>query len=226
MSGSNFKWTIHLQVLVLPLRWQLLKQVFSFLIVCCNNNISLELQNYHVDNAIRGCMRAKPKQTKFLKSPSPYKGRSDCSHWHHLSIWIQLPWSHRVFQLCAAKSSFELKAVWVVFLSCHLQPKESWLTKRSTRGGNLASSWVFFPFQSWVVCNTEITVNMGRIKSNKGVAVPWGSLPSKGCRSERGLNMRLCSTNQSHQHSVLETFCTCSPVLLLFACKMFTSSWL
>ena len=61
--GSIFKWTIHLKVPILPLCWQLLKQVFSFLIVPCNNNISLELQNYHIDNAIRSCMRAKPKQT-------------------------------------------------------------------------------------------------------------------------------------------------------------------
>lgn len=112
MSGSNFKGTIHLQVLVLPLRWQLLKQVFSFLIVCCNNNISLELQNYHIDNAIRGCMRAEPKQTKFLKSPSPYKGRSDCSHRHHLSIWIQPPWAigyHSVFNYVQQKVPLSLK---------------------------------------------------------------------------------------------------------------------
>lgn len=127
MSGSNFKWAI------LPLCWQLLKQVFSFLIVCCNNNISLELHNYHIHNAIRTCMRTKPKQTKkFLKSRSPNKGKSDCSHWDYLSIWIQPPPSHayhQVFQLHAAKISFAFKGVWIVFPSCHLQPKESWLTE-------------------------------------------------------------------------------------------------
>lgn len=128
---------------------------------------------------------------KFFKSLSPNKGRRDCSHWRHLSIWIQPPLSHRyhrVFQLRVAKISFELKAVRVVFLSCHLQPKESWLTERNTRDGNLASSWVFFSFQSWALPNTEITVNVPGIESNKGLPVPWGSLPSKGCPSECGYN--------------------------------------
>lgn len=37
-------------------------------------------------------------------------------------------------------------------------------------------------------------MSMPNIESNKRVTVPWGLLPSKGCSSEHGPNMRLCQT--------------------------------
>lgn len=60
ISGLNFKRTIHLKGPIPSQHLKLLKQVFSFLIIHCNNNIKLKLQNYHIQ---RGCMRSQPKHT-------------------------------------------------------------------------------------------------------------------------------------------------------------------
>ena len=73
ISEPSFKWTVHLKAPVPFQDLQLLKWVFSFLIVHCNNHISLELRNYPIGNPIR--MTATPKQTnKFLKRLSPGAG--------------------------------------------------------------------------------------------------------------------------------------------------------